>query len=352
MNRIVREATEKEKEKIPMLLDIEHFYGQSEGRLAPLVTTLIIIAAPVLLYVYFGLFTFIPLWAFIPVEIIVAIRVIMIIPGREAYRLRMFRRQLYDEYTSTANLINIRTIHSGGYTPKGSTVSQDGLVEYMNGNIAYYVQAYNGTVSDDIQHTRNLRKFINQLCGEHPFDVYVMNMNTTMALNEYYKKITNFERNESADNFIKILDHNKERTENNSMLQTIIFCIKGQKSDWREMKVSIVNTLKSKDAKCFKSVKLLETEEEINAVINRNIDTVVNINDLLRRKYRNEEYGTSKVIKFDVTDNDVIQIGTPPKNTILPPTAANSFHVAYEDAMNPQPRQQTRKWKKVTKEIQ
>ena len=343
MNKYVREATEQEKDKIPFLLDIEHFYGNAEGRLAPLVTTLLIIAAPLMLYVYFGIFEFIPIWAFIPVEIIIAARAIMIIPGREAYRLKMFRRQLYDEYTSTANLINIRTIHSGGYTPKGSTVSQDGLVEYSNGRIAYFVQAYNGTVSNDIQHTKNLRKFLRQLCGDQPYDIYIMNINTASTLNDYYAKISNFDRNESADNFIKIIDHNKERVENNSMLQTIVFCIKGYKSDWREIKVNIVNTLKSKDAKCFKTVKLLETEDEINAVINRNIDTVVNINELLRRKYKTDDYGTSKVLKFDVTPDETIQIGTPPVNTILPETAPNSFHVSYDDVMNPKPKPKKKK---------
>ena len=47
----------KEVETIGMLLDIEHLYGEHEGRLGPVVLTLSICAAPILMYIYLALWS-------------------------------------------------------------------------------------------------------------------------------------------------------------------------------------------------------------------------------------------------------------------------------------------------------
>ena len=112
-NKFVRQARGQQKEVIPMLLDIQHFYGEHEGRIGPLIMTLLIVCLPILLYVYFGLFNYIPIPFLIVVEIIVIVRALLIIQGREGYRLKMYRRSLYDDYIGTAQLMNIRAIHNG-----------------------------------------------------------------------------------------------------------------------------------------------------------------------------------------------------------------------------------------------
>lgn len=323
MNKYVQKATGKKKETIPFLLDIEHFYGQSEGRLTPFIFTIGVGAAPALLYVYFGLFNYIPIWLFVPFNIIVLIRAAMIILGREPYRLDMYRRSLYDDYIETANLVNIRTIHQNP--------GQEGLVEYTNGTIAYYVLAYNGTIQNDDQHAIMVKRLLDSMVGDHAFDTHILNDNQVSNLYDYYQKIKNFDKNEAAANFIKIIDYCRNMAQSKSMIQAICFVIKGNKSEWIEMRTGINNALLSNDAKAFKSIKLLTTDEEISAIINRDADTIVNINELLRRKYRTGDYGDSKVLKFNVTDNDVIHLGKKPEELLLPKTHKQSFHIKYKE---------------------
>ena len=325
MNIFVRRAQQAQKETIPMLLDIEHFYGENQGSLTPLITTLLLIGLPPLLYMYFALWHFIPLPLAIFIEVIYSIRVLLIVPGRENYRLESYRKSLYEDYQEAASLVNVRTIHSG------TNSLQDGLVEYTNGTVAYYVIAYNGTIQNDDQHTRAVKRLIETMVGKHPFDIHVINDTQTSNLYDYYKKVSNFAKNEAATNFIKILDYCMKQTKERSMVQGILFVVKGRRSDWKEIRISIQNALNSRDAKAYKVIKLLTTDEEISAMINRNADTVVNIQDLLRKKYKTGEYGESKVLKFDTKKTDTIQLGTEPTADILPKTSKKSFHISYED---------------------
>lgn len=339
MNKFVKNAKdEKESEKINMLLDIEHFYGEHEGRLAPVIIALCLGLSPILIYVYFGLFQHIPVWLFIPVEIVIALRVIMIIPGREKYRVEMFRRQIHDEYTTTSNLLNIKTIHP------------DGCVEFVNGEIMYLVTAYNGTITDDIRHTIEVRKFMQSLIGDYAFDIKVFNIESSASLNDYYQKISKFDRNESADNFVKIIDYSKSLVEEQSRVQCILFCIKGKRSDWKDIRKNIDNTLNSKLPRCYKTVTLLESVQDINEIINRDIDTVINIPDLLRRKYKTGEYETSRVLKYDASDTDILQLGQDAEHAILPKANPHSFHVNYDDVMNPKKKKPKKKKKRVKTE--
>ena len=308
-----------------MLLDIEHFYGENQGSLGPLLKTLIALGIPPILYMYFALWHFIPIPLAIAIEVTYAIRVIMIVPGREGYRLEAYRKSLYEDYQEAASLVNIRTIHSGTGT------IQDGLIEYTNGQVAYCVIAYNGTIPNDDQHTRIVKRLVETMVGKHAFDIHVINDTQTSNLYDYYKKVSNFAKNEAATNFIKILDYCVTQTKQRSMVQGILFVIKGRRSDWKDIRISIDTALKSRDAKAFKSIKLLTTDEEISIMINRDADTVVNIQDLLRKKYKTGDYGESKVLKFDALPTDNIQLGSAPEDAILPKTRKSSFHVRYED---------------------
>ena len=300
-----------------MLLDIEHLYGEHEGRLAPVLTSILLALAAPLLYVYFGLFEYIPIWLFAPIAIIIAIRVVLIIMGRESYRLQMFRRRMNDEWTSSAQLLNIRRIH------------QDGCVEYTNGKIFYAVCCYNGTVEDELSRTRELRKFLNSLLGEFAFDTYILNINNTEPLRSYYAKTHKFGRNAAGRNFVKIIDNSVELTRNDSMVQATVYCIKGTRSDWKAIRTQIDAAVRSSSAKCFKRVYRIDDPEELQNIIDMDADTNVNIDDLLRKRYQTSEYGSSKVLAYD-PDGEIIIQGKE-EHQKRQKKSTGSFYVKYQE---------------------
>ena len=309
----------KEKPTIAMLLDTEHLYGEAESRLGPLVSSLLIGGAPILLYVYFGLFVYIPVWLFAIVEVIFATRVVMKIMGRESYRMSMFKRTLYDQYSETASMMNIKTIHP------------DGCIEYNNGTIVYLVASFNGTCEDEVARSIELRKFITNLLGDYVADIYIQNIIISDELRKYYDKVSKFGRNESARNFIKIIDYTLSLTEDTSLVQCTIYTLRGRRSDWKDMQQQLDTACKSRTAKVYKTVYRVSDPDEINYILNTDIGTVISINDLLRNKYMTKDYGTSKVLAYDLDNSKVIEQGRSAAKPILPEQTAASFHVVYKE---------------------
>lgn len=309
----------KQKPTIGMLLDIEHLYGEHESRLGPLLTSLLVGGAPLLIYVYFGLFSVIPIWIFAPFELIFIVRVVMYIQGREPYRMKMFKRQLYDQYTTASSLMNVKTIYP------------DGCIEYLNGTIMYLVASFNGTCDDEVRRSIELRRFMQNLLGEFLADVYIHNITLSPELRDYYNRVSRFGRNDSARNFIKIIDYTLSLTEDTSMVQCTIFALKGRRSDWKDMQHQINVAVKSKTAKVYKTVYRVKDPEEIDMILCRDIDTTINVSELLRNKYKTNDYGSSSVLAYDLGDDKIIEQGKSAVKPIIPEQTASSFHVVFEE---------------------
>ena len=310
---------EREQETIGMLLDIDHLYGEHEGRMGPLILTLVIIAAPVLFYIYFGLYSVIPIWLFCIFEAFLVIRAFMKIMGREKYRVKLYKKQINDDYMSTADMLNIKTIHP------------DGCIEYINGTICYLVSCFNGTTEDDIQRSIQLRKFLETMLSDYSYDTYILNINEAPALRDYYNRVSNFDKNISARNFINIIDHNIKLTEDTSMVQCTVYAIQGYRSDWKNIKSQIDVALGSNTARCYKSATRISDPEIINELLNRDVDSVINISELLRRKYATQQYDTSKVLAYDLPDDKEIVQGRSNVDPVVADVAPKgSFHIKYK----------------------
>ncbi len=310
---------ERDKPVIGMLLDIVNLYGEHEGRLAPWMWVLCLGLGPVVIYAYFGMWNIIPIWLFAPLDILLIIRLIMKFPGREKYRVEIFKRQLNDKYVPAADLMNIKVIHP------------DGCIEYINGMITYLVVSYNGTVDNEVQRSVQLRKLLDMMTLNREYDIYILNMNESETLRKYYSKVNAFEHNASARNFIKMIDHTIQITKDSSMVQCTIFVIRGRKSDWKDIKNQIDTALGSRLARCYKTIYRVTEQDEINAIFNRDCDSVINIEALMRKKYATEEYSTSKVLAYDLPDDQIIIQGQGNEHPVLPEQTKHSFHVVFKE---------------------
>jgi hypothetical protein len=270
--------------KINMLLDVDNYYGEHEGRLTPWLIYLTVAAAPVLIYVYFG-FPF-PAQIFFPLALLFAIRMALIILGREKERLAHFRKQLYDIYSSVYELLSIKTVHD------------DGCLEYVNGKVGYMLVAANGTVLDDVQRSKMVIEFLTVLGAEHDMDVVIQNITETKALENRYKGIKLFSSAEAAQDFVDIIDHNRKLVCSSSLLTRIIFFSKGNKSDWKEIKRNLELAVFSPQAKAFKEVHIAGKEEVVE-ILGRDMNGTVDIDAMLQKKYETGEYFGSKVIGYD-----------------------------------------------------
>lgn len=313
-----------EEPTIGMLLDTEHVYGGHSGRLGPAIMTVGFSLLPALLYAYFGLFNIIPIWMFLPANTLFAIWIIRLIPGRENYRLADYRKRLYDDYTDVSEMMRIRKIHPHG------------LVEYVSGECFYAVKGYNGTCENELARTQLLRKFMSSMIGDFDCDIYILNESYTGPVRRYYNNLTKFGKNAASMNFTKIIDMVASKTKNKSMVQCTVFILKGRRSDWKQMKSQIDGALGSSMSSAFKRCYRVHSRIELTDLINHDIDTNVDIDELLRAKYKTGEYYTSRVVAYDpkgeVVIGDKADSEATPKASVQQPSPKKStFHVRYEE---------------------
>ena len=276
--------------KVSMLLDIDNFYGTSEGRLGPTLKFLVIGGMPVLLWVYTNFV--IPTFIMIPFTVIWLIRVGLITLGREQERLVQFRKQINDEYSTVYDLLNIRTVH------------KDGCIEYVNGIVAYTVIAVNGTTYDSSMRSQQIRDFISILGRDFDIDVYVQNITDMKSLESRYNNVKLFVDDDAARDFISIIDHNRKVVYAQSLLTRIVFVVKGRKSDWTDLRDNCKMAVFSTAARAFKEVKI-GLPADIQEVLDTDIRGVVDIDSLLQRKYATHQYYGSRVLYFDEKEESV-----------------------------------------------
>jgi hypothetical protein len=280
----------KEKETTAMLLDIENYYGEHEGRLAPLLIFLLLVSAPVLLWVYFGFF--VPAVIFFPVWIVYAIRVTLLTLGKEKERLKYFKDQLNDNYNSILDLLNIKTIH------------EDGLIEFLGNKVAYMLVLSNGTATNAVRQTRSVNEYLMPVISDkYDFDLLVQNINETSELEKRYNAVKFFTTPEAAQDFLDIIDYNRAQVKAFSMLNRIVIVLKGRKEDWKDMRM----TLKNLPKRTFKDAHIA-LPEEVADVFSRDINGTLDLDDTLRQKYATHEYFGSKVIGYDLPVSEAMPV--------------------------------------------
>lgn len=280
-----------EEHKVGMLLDVDNFYGEAEGRLGPTIQCILLGAAPLLGWVYLSMplpKLFFPLW------ILWAFRVGLVTLGREGERLTQFRKQLNDEYASLQDLVNIKTIHD------------DGCIEYLNGTVAYAMLATNGTTYDATLRAQYIREFLALLGDNHDVDVYIQNITDVSSLEDRYSNVKLFVDAAAARDFIDIIDHNRSVVHTQSLLSRTIFVVKGRKEGWGEIRDNCAMAMYSASAKAFKSVKLA-TVADIQDIMNTDIRGVVELDTLLQQKYVTHQYYGSRVVGFDESDSHPVK---------------------------------------------
>lgn len=272
-----------DNETIGMLLDIDHYYGESEGRLGPTIKFLVIGLGPILVWTYFGFP--LPVWLFWPAEVIWLVRVGLITLGREKERLIQYRRQLNDDYSSSEELLRIKTVHD------------DGCVEYINGRVSYFIVASNGTSYDPIARSKMLREFFSMFQRDFDIDLYLQNLTELKSLEERYSHVKLFTDEDAAKDFIDIIDHNRQLVYSGSRLTRIVIAVKAGKGYWTEVRDSCKQACFSGAAKAFKDVHVA-TRNEVLDIINTDVRTYVGVDDILQRKYATHNYFGSRVLYF------------------------------------------------------
>lgn len=283
---------EDEHPKIQMLLDIENIFGESTRGLGQLVLTLCLCLIPPAFIGYTALYLYIPWQILLVVCLVFAVRVVLVVMGHESQRVKNFKKQRDDVYSLTDDMVNIRRIHP------------QGCVEYVNGNIGFFIVTYNSSSNETLEKSKQIDRFINLAVGKHAFDIYVQNDVSTDHLDNKYNNVTLFGDDEAANAFMEIIDYNREVVRSSSTLTRNIIFVRGSKYQWKEIVNDIQTALTSESARVFRQCYLATDREEIENIISRDINGYIDLDKLLQRKYYTGNKHGSKIISYDFEDRE------------------------------------------------
>lgn len=283
---------EDERPKIQMLLDIENIFGESTRGLGQLVLTLCLCLVPPAFIGYTALYLYIPWQILLVVCLVFAIRVVLVVMGHESQRVKNFKKQRDDVYSLTDDMVSIRRIHP------------QGCVEYVNGNIGFFIVTYNSSSNETLEKSKQIDRFINLAVGKHAFDIYVQNDVSTDHLDNKYNNVTLFGDDEAANAFMEIIDYNREVVRSSSTLTRNIIFVRGSKYQWKEIVNDIQTALTSESARVFRQCYLATDRGEIENIISRDINGYIDLDKLLQRKYYTGNKHGSKIISYDFEDRE------------------------------------------------
>jgi hypothetical protein len=279
----------KNKEKINMLAYIENYNGRGEGRIAPTIITIILICVPALIY-FLILSRYIPFVIALLVWGFYSIRVVQIVKLDESKKKEEYKQSMYDAYATADDLVKISHIHD------------DGLVEYENGSVMYILSGYTMVYISDDSFSCALEEFINQL-KDYDLDYYLQQVDGEYKLQSDMSKMSVYTDREMMKERMDFYIDQDEECHSKGQLYRIVVTVTTSKYDWKNMKEYLASLIESDAADVFKFIAVCN-RREAEDIISRDLCLDFNLENMLVKKYKNNEYEGSKVIYYgeDVPD--------------------------------------------------
>lgn len=272
---------QEQKKTINTLLNIDNFTGEHTGRMGPTIKMTLIACIPLVIYLMF--MSKINFFAFLIFELLFVIRVSLYIVGDENKKLRIYLESQVDAYSSTYDLVNI------------THINEDGLIEYNNNKVCYVIEAYTHTYLDDDELSLEVEDFLG-LFNKYMYDLYFYNV---VGENSVKGDCTGIKgRDLLAEQRFNFLVEQDEYCDTHSKLYKTCIALRTTRSSWKDLKHDIESALNSSKSRCFRRVKLCN-REEVTDIVRRDLFAHIDLENMVLKKYANEEYLGSKVLFYD-----------------------------------------------------
>lgn len=273
----------REKPKINALLNIDNFFGEHEGRLIPWLIFFAVIGIP-LFFWFFLLIPFFPLKYFIWVYILYSGRMALLILCDENKKLKSYMSSKEDEYASVKGLTRIKHCH------------EDGLIEYTNGRVAYIIAGYPRTYISDVKFTHDMEKFISAL-QIYEFDLFLQMEYNEFKLQDDTQRLTVYTKKEMVKERMNFYIDQDAYCANKTSCFKYCFVIKSSRYDWKKLREFAKSIVTSSNARVFQTIKVCE-KDEAKDVAARDLCAFVDLEEMLREKYQNDEFFGSEVLFY------------------------------------------------------
>lgn len=275
----------EEKKKINILLNIDNWLGEHEGRKGPALKFVTISCIPPIIYVMLS--SYINFKVFLVIQVLFMIRVALFTIGGEDEKLPIYLECRKDPYAATNDLVEV------------SKINTDGLMEYTDGSVSYVIEMYVGTELDDDVLSLDIEEFLAML-SKYRYDIRFFNVVDEVNL---VKNIESIQcRGEMGEERLEFLEEQDNYSKENTKLYKVCIQIFTYRQDWLVLRTFLEGVLKSSAASIFKHKRLCNEEEAI-AYLQRDLCAYVDVREMILKKYKNENFMGSRILYYDEPRN-------------------------------------------------
>ena len=274
---------QREKDTINILMNIDNFFGEHRGRLAPVLFFLGASGLPILVIalLFWGK---IPFWLLIVGGALWTGRMALYFLCHENEKLELFMQSLKDGYATVEDMVRI------------TNRSSDGLIEYENGTVAYILSAYCMTYAEDDELSIDMESFLNKL-KDYEFDITCQLVVNEFRLQDRLDRMSVYKQEDIVKERMNFYILQDEFCDANSELYRINFIVKTYKSNAKALRLKLDEIVKSSSSSVFKTIYICD-KYQANDVLSRDVCTNVDLDKMLLQKYHSEEYYGSKVLYY------------------------------------------------------
>lgn len=278
------------KPNINTLLNVDNIFGTYENRVAPFILTILLGSIPLFIWLLFLQGTPIKLWMAIILTLLLTGRLALIFIGKEGEKMKSYAARRNDAYLESKDMINVTDII-------------DGLIMYTSGRVAYIVCGYlKGYLDDDVLSVE-LEKFMDELDG-FDWDMNLYNITDELLCTNNLPNLRRYKDRNTILQRIDFYKYQDDWTAKNTEMYQIVFIVKARKYNWKHLRDKLKELVSSDIAKCFNEIFIADTKEVID-IMSRDIETHVDLNEMLLNKVQDEEITGARVLFYD--DEDLVR---------------------------------------------
>lgn len=276
------------KPNINTLLNVDNIFGTYEGRVGPFIITILLGSIPLWIWLLFLQGTPIKLWMAIIALLLLTGRLALIFIGKEREKLKSYTARRNDAYLESKDMISVTDII-------------DGLVMYASGRVAYVMYGYlKGYLDDDLLSVE-LNKFMDQL-DSFDWDFNMYNITDELLCTSELPLLKRYEDKETILQRMNFYKYQDDWTAKNTEMYELVFIVKARKYNWKHMYNKLTELIDSDVSRCFNELYLANSSQVVQ-IMSRDVETYVDLNEMLLNKMRDEEITGARILYYD--DEDV-----------------------------------------------
>jgi hypothetical protein len=278
------------KPHINTLLNVDNIFGTYENRVAPFILTILLGSIPLFIWLFFLQGTPIKLWMAIILTLLLTGRFALIFIGKESEKLKSYSARRNDAYLESKDLINVTDII-------------DGLIMYTSGRVSYIIYGYlKGYLDDDVL-SIDLERFMDEL-DAFDWDMNLYNITDELLCTGNLPNLRRYKDKETILQRIAFYKYQDDWVAKNTEMYELVFIVKARKYNWKQLRSKLIDLIDSDVAKCFNEIYIADTQDVID-IMSRDIETHVDLNEMLLNKMSNEEISGARVLFYD--DEDLVK---------------------------------------------